>query len=378
MPIWQEWGRLLDVPVAEPPSFANSAAAPATHPSSPPAAEGTGLRVLLVDGNAASRQPLERLLVREGGHEVLTAPTCAQALALSVEAQPHVVIVDRFLGGMDGLELCRTLRAADWGRALYILVLTSVVAEGALNEILDAGADDYLLKPATARDLRLRLRAAARHALLLAEGARDRARLRQLAADLAIANHRLEHTALTDPLTELPNRRAAMELLERAWSTADREGHELAVMMIDIDRFKGINDTHGHAAGDAVLHETAQALRGAMRRGDGVCRVGGEEFLVVCPRTGLKTALPLADRLRRAVRALAIETAGKTLRTSVSIGVAEREKNPAGMEALITAADHALFAAKQAGRDCICAQARGKLHCGAAPVAAHESTRHVL
>jgi diguanylate cyclase (GGDEF)-like protein len=194
--------------------------------------------------------------------------------------------------------------------------------------------------------------------------AEDRARLRRLTAELAIANRRLEHAALTDSLTELPNRRAAMTLLEQAWCAATRAGHSLAAMMIDVDHFKRINDAHGHAVGDATLREVAQALRTATRREDSVCRVGGEEFLVVCPDTDLKTTLHFADRLRGAVQSLRIETGRGIERITISVGVVGREADMTDMEALIAAADKALYAAKHAGRNRTCLIAKGKVLCG--------------
>ena len=360
--LWQEWGKLLDVQAADLPTFVKMAEPKPAAPNME--AEVFMLRILLAEGNLASRLPLEKLLAREGGHEVQSTGEGRLALALAVQAPPQVVIVDRHLPGMDGLELCRALRTTEWGRTLYVLMMTTLVAEGALNELFDAGVDDYLLKPVTARDLRVRLRAAERHVLLQMDCAEDRARLRHLAAELAIANRRLEHAALTDPLTALPNRRAAMTLLEQAWSAATRSGHGLAVMMIDVDHFTRINDAHGHAVGDTVLCEAAQALRATTRREDSVCRVGGEEFLVICPDTDLKTTLHFADRLRGAVQSLRIETDRGIERITISIGVAGREADMTDRETLITAADQALYAAKHAGRNRTCLIAKGKVICG--------------
>jgi two-component system cell cycle response regulator len=360
--LWREWGKLLDIQAADLPAFAVMAESKHAVPTAE--AEACALRILLAEGNATARLPLEKLLEREGGHTVRSSGEGSQALVLAVEMLPQVVIVDRYLPGMDGLEFCRALRTTEWGRMLYVLVMTTQVAEAALNEIFDAGADDYLLKPVTARDLRVRLRAAARQVRLQLDWDEDRTRLRHLTAELAIANRRLEHAALTDPLTQLPNRRAAMTLLEQAWCAATRTGHRLAAMMIDVDHFKRINDAHGHAVGDAVLREVAQALRAATRREDSVCRVGGEEFLVVCPDTDLKTTLHFADRLREAVQSLMIETGRGIERITISVGVVGREADMTGLESLVAAADNALYAAKHAGRNRTCLIAKGKVLCG--------------
>jgi diguanylate cyclase (GGDEF)-like protein len=147
-----------------------------------------------------------------------------------------------------------------------------------------------------------------------------------------------------------------MDQLEQAWSAASRTGFPLAVMVVDIDHFKHINDTHGHAAGDKVLREAAATLRASARREDSVCRIGGEEFLVICPNTSLEAALQSAERLRATLgaRRIAVGHAEGTITTSV--GVAVREPDTVDMDALVSAADQALYAAKEAGRNQVCSQ----------------------
>jgi diguanylate cyclase (GGDEF)-like protein len=200
----------------------------------------------------------------------------------------------------------------------------------------------------------MRLCAAQRLVQLQNAWEKDRMQLRQIAAELAVANRRLATAALTDPLTGLPNRRSAMDQLEQAWSAASRSGLPLSVMVVDIDHFKQINDSHGHAAGDLVLREAAAILRASARREDSVCRIGGEEFLVICPNTNLKSAMLSAERLRASLGAkrIAIGQTEKTL--TVSIGVATRESGTADMDVLVSLADQALYAAKEAGRNQTC------------------------
>ena len=167
-------------------------------------------------------------------------------------------------------------------------------------------------------------------------------------------SRRLANAALTDLLTGLPNRRSAMDQLEQAWSAASRAGRPLSVMVVDIDHFKHINDSHGHATGDLVLRETAAILRAAARREDSVCRIGGEEFLVICPNTDLKSAMLSAERLRASLGAKRM-TIGQTEKAlTVSIGVATRESGTVDMDVLVSLADQALYAAKAAGRNQTC------------------------
>jgi diguanylate cyclase (GGDEF)-like protein len=170
-------------------------------------------------------------------------------------------------------------------------------------------------------------------------------------SQLAIAKRRLQAAAITDALTGLPNRRYAMERLQRELEAARRNKTELAVMMIDIDRFKAVNDGHGHDVGDVVLRETARNLRGSLRSIDVVCRLGGEEFLILCPGTGLQDATGVAERLCCVVRERVVPVPGFERAITVSVGVAALDDACAGVDALIKRADERVYLAKQAGRD---------------------------
>jgi len=357
---WQEWGALLKVPVSIIPPFAKMDCAPT--PSKEPGANA--MRVLLVEDNASSRLMLEHLLRSQCGHIVYSATNGREALAMALEVMPQVVITDWIMPEMDGLELCKALRAAEWAKDIYLLMLTSVESEEELIKAYEAGIDEYVNKPVNVRALQARLRAAWRYVKLHSEWERDRAQLKQFAAELAIANRKLEHAAHTDPLTGLFNRRAAMTLLAQAWSAATRSNASLVVMAIDIDHFKSINDQYGHAAGDTALKEVAKTLRENLRNEDSLYRVGGEEFLVVCQNTDMKAALHSAERLRKAVQALQIEVCKTLIRTAVCIGVAQKEPAMKEVDALVNTADKALYAAKGAGRNRTCLITQGKVHCG--------------
>jgi two-component system cell cycle response regulator len=232
-------------------------------------------------------------------------------------------------------------------------------------EAFEAGVDDYVSKPVNVRALSARMRAALHYVKLLEAWENDRTQLKQFTAELAISNRRLEHAAMTDLLTELPNRRAGMESLGRFWSASQRTGQPMAALMIDVDFFKSINDRYGHAVGDRVLQEVAKAIQSAARKDDSVSRIGGEEFLLVCHDADPRAALLAAERLRRMVKAMQINIAGMEIQTSVSIGVANREDDMNHEDDLLRAADKALYAAKKAGRDRVCLSANGKTLCAA-------------
>lgn len=351
---WREWGELLKIPAAVLPSFAEICHG--HHEAKEKTADESEalLRIVVADGNIFTRRKTMALLVEDSNHIVYPADNGNTALALAMEVLPHVIIAHYDLPLLDGLELCQALRATDEGRRMHILLMADDHGEEQLTRAFEAGADGYAPSTISAKGLRTRLRAAQRLVQLQTAWEKDRTQLRQIAAELAVANRRLASAALTDLLTGLPNRRSAMNQLEQAWSAASRSGLPLAVMVVDIDHFKQINDSYGHAAGDMVLREAAAILRESARREDSVCRIGGEEFLVICPNTDLKSAMQSAERLRANLSAkrIAIGQAEKTL--TVSIGVATRESGTADMDALVSTADQALYAAKEAGRNQTC------------------------
>ncbi|MBW8329550.1 MAG: diguanylate cyclase [Thiobacillus sp.] len=350
---WREWGELLKIPATVLPSFAEICHG---HNEAEDDADDTDmpLRIVVANGNAINRRNTMALLAEDSEHTVYPAENGNTALALAMEVLPHVIIAHYDLPLLDGLELCQALRATDEGRRMHILMTADEQGEEQLTRAYEAGADGYLPSTLSAKGLHTRLRAAQRLVQLQTAWEKDRAQLRQIAAELAVANRRLANAALTDLLTGLPNRRSAMDQLQQAWSAASRSGLPLAVMVVDIDHFKHINDTYGHAAGDMVLREAAATLRTSARREDSVCRIGGEEFLVICPNTDLKSAMQSAERLRANLSAKRI-VIGQTEQTlTVSIGVATRESGTPDMDALVSIADQALYAAKEAGRNRAC------------------------
>jgi len=237
---------------------------------------------------------------------------------------------------------------------MHILLMADEHGEEQLSRAYEVGADGYVPSGISTKGLRTRLFAAQRLVQLQNAWEKDRAQLRQIAAELAVANRRLANAALTDLLTGLPNRRSAMDQLQQAWSAAARSGMPLSVMVIDIDHFKRINDTFGHAAGDIVLREAADTLRTSARRGDSVCRIGGEEFLVICPNTDIKAALQSAERLRTTLEAKRMAIGKIEQTVTASIGVSARHASTVDIDALVSAADQALYTAKQAGRNRSC------------------------
>lgn len=144
-----------------------------------------------------------------------------------------------------------------------------------------------------------------------------------------------------------------MERIAQEWSAGNRNNRPLSCMVVDVDFFKAVNDTYGHDVGDNVLKQTAAAIKSGLRTQDVVCRVGGDEFLVICPDTSLDAAMKCAERMREAVHGAAINCGRIQIKASISVGVACRDPATADFEAFMKVADQGLYVAKQNGRDCV-------------------------
>ena len=316
-------------------------------------AQDQPLRVLVVDDSPLDRKLVSAYLGKEG-HRVELAENGHEGLAAALRWSPHIILSDWMMPEMDGLDLCRALRKSPEVGNVYVMMMTSNDQADDLVTALDAGADDYLPKPINQAVLVARLRAAARVIRLQERTARDGEAIRAFAADLAVANRKLQHMALNDALTGLPNRRYAMERLHKEWDRAKRHGKPLLCMILDIDHFKKVNDTYGHDAGDVVLQHTAKAMKSCMRASDDVCRFGGEEFLCICPDADLEVAQILGNRLREAVEQNVLDTPQFKGFVTASIGVAAFSPDLESVHDLLKLADEALYAAKGAGRNKVC------------------------
>jgi len=358
MHLWHEWAQILQVADHASDSVASEIATGLEQdPQADESDEGgeatpaeAPLRTLVVDDDRAALQGLRELLER-GGHVVRTARDGDEALVAALDFQPQLLIADLDMPGKNGARLCATLRQTELGKQLYVLALTRNDDEQTMVSAFSAGVDDCIVKPFSPRLLEARLRAAARTLRQQEQLAQDIVDIRSLATDLATNNRRLQQAAATDPLTGLPNRRYMLDRLDQAWSAARRHAGKVSCVAIDIDHFKSINDTLGHAAGDAALRHVAILLRAKARLQDMVARMGGEEFLVICPDTDLDEAVRCAERLRIALADTPFREGTVVRPITLSAGVACISERLATAEDLLIAADNALYRAKEAGRN---------------------------
>ncbi len=360
---WHAWSTLLAVPDTVVPSFAEMIAAPDKPLDGPPAQDVA--RVLWIANVALVRTMLEEILGGIAGQVVHSARSGEEGLTLALQLMPQIVIVDSRMDGMDGMDgwaFCSALRATTWGQSIYLIMLASMNTDAEISQASESRINDCVSPSQAARILPLRMIAAKQYVKLLNKWEQDRAQLKRFSAELATSNRKLQRYALIDQLTGLQNRRAGMESLTQAWSVSERSDEPVTMMMIDIDRFKMVNDTHGHAVGDKVLVEVAATIRKSARKEDSVCRMGGEEFLMICRNADLKSSLHAAERVRKAVSDLRVTVEQAKLGVTISIGVAAKEADMSDPGTLVSAADKALYAAKKKGRNRVCHFHNGKVH----------------
>ena len=305
-------------------------------------AEETGKRILVVEDRPTSVRRMEQAFARHFDVDFTADP--ADALSRASVADYDLLIISLSLTSGDGLRLCSQMRGIDRARQTPILLVTDADENVRLLRALDLGVNDYVIRPVDANELLARTRTQLRRKLYAD-------RLREVMSNAV-------ELAITDPLTGLYNRRYLETHLKSVTSRAVASEKPAALLLFDIDYFKGINDTYGHDAGDDVLRDFSNRLRKGVRGIDLVARYGGEEFIVVMPETDAAFATTVAERLRSDVETMAFTTrTKKSFPVTVSIGVSEFHGAHDTVEELIRRADQALYTAKRDGRNRVVASA---------------------
>jgi len=304
-------------------------------------------RILVVDDHEDNIELL-RARLEARGYEVEGASDGQAALDAVERICPDLILLDVMMPKMDGMEVVRRLKAKSEANELpFIPVIMQTALDSTENKVegLDAGADDYITKPINFAELEARVNSLLRiKALQVTLKAREK--------ELSELNDQLTRISLTDGLTQIENRRSLNERLHEMWQHSVRLHEPISLVMCDIDKFKSVNDNYGHQAGDSVLKEFAQVLKGEAREIDRVGRYGGEEFLLVLPGTVLDAAVTFAERLREKVEGHTFTYEGGTLKRTMSCGVASSPHPKVRDEdSLLRAADDALYVAKETGRN---------------------------
>jgi two-component system, cell cycle response regulator len=310
-----------------------------------PAADARGGRqplILVADDEPVNLALIRRRLEWED-YRVETAEDGGQAVEAARRTLPDLVIMDVMMPVLDGLQACRLLKEDPATRDIPVIFLSALDDTDTKVRGLGLGANDYVSKPFRVEELLARVSVAIRLKL-------ERDRLRQRAEELRRSAEAASEMSMTDALTGLLNRYGLHRALQRELAEARRYSRPLSCLLIDIDFFKAVNDTYGHAAGDTTLQQAARVITESVRGSDVVCRYGGEEFLVLAPETGVEGARALAEKIRQAFAARLFGDEGRVFPITLSAGVAQLGDQESGND-MIARADDALYQAKQTGRD---------------------------
>jgi len=288
------------------------------------------MKVLIID-DSPDAIAIATARLKKDDLQVISAPDGQAGMDAAAAERPDLILLDVAMPGMSGFDVIHQLKGDPDLCMIPVVFVTAMDDTEQKVEGLNLGAVDYVTKPFDAFELRARVQAALR--------------TKRFADMLA------EHAHI-DPLTELPNRRALMEGLQKEWSRMDRHGGDLSLIMADVDHFKRVNDTYGHSVGDRVLKAVATAIGGQCRNIDIAARFGGEEFAILAPNQVAAAAMTLAERCREAVEQTTVSTDAGLIQVTISMGVAD-SSDAGTMVELVELADRCLYDAKNAGRNAV-------------------------
>lgn len=298
-----------------------------------------GMSVLIVDDNPTNIVVLRKTLETQG--LIISMAYCGEeALKMTAHSAPDLILLDIIMPGIDGYETCRRLKRDKATQAIPVLFITAMAKIEDIVKGFAVGGADYITKPFCLEEVISRVQT---H-LTLEKLIKEKKQQTQLIK-------RLDTLARHDPLTDLSNRRDAMEKIEREQLRFKRFDKPYSLIMMDIDNFKKINDKHGHNAGDCVLQKTAKLLRSNTREIDILSRWGGEEFLIVLPETRLEGAVFMAEKIREGLATLTISYNEITLNITASFGVNCHADSEMSIEDMMIIADRRLYLAKEMGRN---------------------------
>lgn len=300
----------------------------------------------MVDDDSAARKKATEIL-EEAGYTTIEGEDGQQALSLVKEESPDLVIMDVEMPRMSGHQACRIIKGSKGFKFFPIILVTARSDLQTKVEGLELGADDYLVKPLNRLELLARVKSMMRLKTLQDDLVATNKKLQAI-------NDRLQELSMTDPLMEICNRLYFERRIVYEFQRADRYRTPLALLMLDLDHFKNVNDNHGHLYGDYVLKHTAEVLASTVRQVDIVARYGGEEIVIACPETDRSQSRIVAERIRSAVDRTVFSHEGVESHITVSIGIAVcPDADIKSAEELLNKADEALYVAKDEGRNCV-------------------------
>ncbi len=293
--------------------------------------------ILVVDDTDTNIEILSELLGDD--YEIMAALDGEFALEIANDDMPDLILLDIMMPDMDGYEVCEKLKLNPKTKDIPVIFITAKSDEESIEKAYDVGGIDFVTKPFKPKELKARVK--------------TQLQVRKLINDLEKSQEELKLLASTDPLTKLYNRRYFSKISEHIIDLAKRDKTLASVIMLDIDKFKVVNDTYGHSVGDEVIINLSVQLQELTRNSDIICRYGGEEFVILLPETCAKGALIISEKIREKIEMLTLPLEdNKKLNYTVSIGVSEIQVvDDLNIEASLSRADEALYEAKESGRN---------------------------
>jgi len=286
--------------------------------------------ILIVDDTVSNLDILADILAE---YDVVDATNGQDALDILEEEKIDLILLDIMMPEMDGFEVCEKIKENPKTQDIPIIFITAKTDESSIEKAYDIGGSDYVTKPFLPKELKARVK--------------KELNIQDMVMELKMM-------ASTDPMTKLYNRRYFTKISKHILNLAKRENQDISIIMLDIDKFKTINDTYGHDVGDEVIISLADTLIKHQRKSDIVCRYGGEEFVILLPNTSLDGAKTTAEYIRENVEKLDINIGDKTLKFTVSLGVSSVKDDESSIEKSLKRADEALYEAKKSGRNKVC------------------------
>jgi len=288
--------------------------------------------ILIIDDTVANLDILGELLKQ---YDVIDAISGEDALCALEDIKVDLILLDIVMPNMDGFEVCQKLKSNQTTKDIPVMFITAQTDEYSIEKAYDMGGIDYITKPFKPKELLARVK-------------------REL--QLQELQTKLKLLASTDPMTRLYNRRYFTKISKHTLDLSKREKQNLSIIILDIDKFKNVNDTYGHQVGDDVIIALANKLIEHQRKSDIVCRYGGEEFVILLPNTSSKSSEIVAQKIRKDIESLTIKTPSNiNLKFTISLGASQVDlENENNIELALKRADDALYEAKETGRNKVC------------------------
>ncbi len=319
----------------------------------------SGMKVLVVDDSQANLLIIKEVLssLKLKISESISGEGALKALLSDL---PDLILLDITMAGMDGYETCKTIKADKKFSHIPIIFITSLTETKDIIKGLSLGAVDYIIKPFEREEIlhrvhnQLVLRKSFIERQVMIEELKDLSEKKDLLInELTELKEQLEVSSKTDPLTNLLNRRGAIELIENEITRFHQQNTPFTLVLSDIDHFKHVNDTYGHDAGDFILKKMGEIFKNNHRKDDKVARWGGEEFLVLLPETEIEDGKYLAEKFREEIEKYELEHNGYEITTTMSFGVSQYGRGSDSLDSCLKIADENLYEAKDSGRNLV-------------------------